>query len=169
MRFLALTAVAGLALVSGSVSTARSERGQAASCIAARVHYEPGPREDVRGVPWVSAGRRGREIFGYLFYYTPELRATKRLKIYAGGECPGGGSTKILWFVRQAVSPLLTITGDQLDGVATFQEQHRSASAGGSGTVFPSIVVVPNAGCWRLTVRNGGKTARFAVVVVDPA
>jgi hypothetical protein len=116
----------------------------------------------------VSAGRPAQRIIGYLFYYGQELRSTKRLTIYVGGELPGGGSTKILWFPRQPGSALLTITGEQLDGQGRFEQNFRSARAGG-WTVFPSIVDVPNPGCWRLALRNGrGVSARLAVVAVSP-
>jgi hypothetical protein len=39
----------------------------------------------------------------------------------------------------------------------------------GRRILFPSIVDVPEAGCWLLTVRNGSDRARFAVVALDAA
>jgi hypothetical protein len=86
--------------------------------------------------------------------------------IYTGGELPGGGATKILWIVRPMLSSQLVISGRQLDGSGGFEQQFRSASAA-EGTVFPSIVDVPSAGCWLLTVRNGRVAGRFAVVAID--
>jgi hypothetical protein len=108
-------------------------------------------------------------VIGHLFYYGQSLREDSggRLMIYAGGELPGGGSTKILWIVRPLSSSQVVITGRQLDGPGTFEQQFRAASAP-EGIVFPSSVNVPHAGCWALTVRNGRVAGRFAVVAVDP-
>jgi hypothetical protein len=135
------------------------------------VHYgqAPKPRLGIR-LPWIAAGRQGRKVVGYLFYYGQSLREQSggRLMIYSGGETPGGGSTKILWIVRPLSSSQVVISGRQLDGSGTFQQQFRSASAS-EGTVFPSIVDVPSAGCWLLTVRNGRVAGRFAVVAIDRA
>ena len=107
-------------------------------------------------------------MVGHLFYYGQPLRERSgdRLMIYTGGDVPGGGATKILWIVRPLSSSQLLISGRQLDGSGTFEHQFRSASAT-EGTVFPSIVNVPSAGCWLLTVRNGRVAGRFAVVAVD--
>jgi hypothetical protein len=109
-------------------------------------------------------------VIGHLFYYREPLREQSggRLMIYTGGELPGGGTTKVLWIVRPLFASQIVISGRQLDGPGTFEQQFRSASAA-EGTVFPSIVDVPSAGCWVLTVRNGRVAGRFAVVAIDPA
>lgn len=163
------SAIPVLALVLFASTAAWSEGpadAGARTCIGARVHYEAGPDRDLRRLPWVSAGRRGREVVGYLFYYGEELRSGPRLRIYPGGELPGGGSTKILWVVRQPDSSTLTILGRRLDGAGAFRQDERSAR-GPSGVVFPSIVDVPDTGCWLLTVRNGRRSARFAVEAIQ--
>jgi hypothetical protein len=104
---------------------------------------------------------------GHLFYYGEELRRESRLTIYTGGELPGGGgSTKILWQVRPLFASQVFIRGQRLDGPGSFEQQERSARSA-SGVVFPSIVDVPSAGCWLLTVRNGPVVGRFAVVALD--
>ena len=107
-------------------------------------------------------------MIGHLFYYDASLREQggERLLIYTGGELPGGGATKILWMVRPLSSSQVSISGRRLDGPGTFAQQFRSASSP-EGTVFPSIVNVPSAGCWLLTVRSGRVTGRFAVVAAD--
>jgi hypothetical protein len=107
-------------------------------------------------------------VIGHLFYYGQSLREQSggHLMIYTGGESPGGGSTKILWVVRPLSSSQVVVTGRQLDGSGRFQQQFRAASAA-EGTVFPSIIDVPSAGCWLLTVRNGRVAGRFAVVAID--
>jgi hypothetical protein len=170
---LAASSLVVLASVTLGVASASPARPSAvrqsadAVCVSALVHYERSTDAAMPATPWVSPGRRGRQIVGYRFYYGPELRSTERLTIYVGGELPGGGSTKILWVPRQPGSSLLTITGERLDRPGRFVQVERPARAGGR-TVFPSIVNVPEAGCWRLTLRNGrGRTARLAIVAID--
>jgi hypothetical protein len=165
MRWLALTALAGFALSGAASATARpDEKGTA--CVAARVHYEKPPTRLGIRLPWVSAGRPGRRIVGYLFYYGEELRKGTRLTIYTGGELPQGGATKILWVPRPVGSSQVTVSGRRLDGPGTFRDEFRSASSA-SGIVFPSIVNVPEAGCWLLTIRNGRAVGRFAVEAIS--
>ncbi len=106
-------------------------------------------------------------MIGHLFYYDASLREQgDRLLIYTDGELPGGGATKILWVVKPLSSSQVSISGRRLDGAGTFAQRFRSASSP-DGTVFPSIVDVPSAGCWLLTVRSGRVTGRFAVVAAD--
>jgi hypothetical protein len=166
MRWLAIAAVTLVALLAGPSSSA-PQTARASSCVAAQVHYGPAPkpRLSIR-LPWIAAGRPSHQVVGHLFYYGNELRQSSRLTIYTGGELPGGGSTKILWIPRPLQSSQVVIDGTQLDGTGHFQQQFRGASST-SGTVFPSIVSVPSAGCWLLTIRNGRTLGRFAVVAVD--
>lgn len=169
MRLLALTAIAGLALVSGSASTAHSERSQAASCISAPVHYEPGPRRDLRFLPWVSAGRPGRRVDGYLFYYREALKDSRvksnpGLVIYTGGVVQGRYSMKILWAPRRGSFATMLVLGSRLDGPGAFTNRlHRA-----SGVVFPSIIDIHEPGCWRLTLRYGRVSVRLAVLAIAP-
>ncbi len=155
-----------LTLVAAAVPDGRGADAQTAPCLGARVHYEAGPHRDLRRLPWVAAGRSGGEVVGYLFYYTADLRSGARLRIYPGGERPGGGSTKILWVPRRPLSSTLSILGRRLDGAGTFRQDARSAR-GPNGIVFPSIVDVPGPGCWLLTVRNGRRSARFALQAIS--
>jgi hypothetical protein len=155
-----------LVLVAAVASGGSRAKAQTAPCIGARIHYEAGPDRDLRRLPWVAAGRSGREIVGYLFYYTPELRSRARLRIFVGGELPSGGSTKILWVVRRPLSSTVTILGRRLDAAGTFRQDERSAR-GPRGIVFPSVVDVPKPGCWLVTVRNGRRSARFALEAIS--
>jgi hypothetical protein len=157
-----------LPLPSVPKATSRSTAA-AETCVGARVRFDEAP-DAALGLrtPWISAGRRGRQVVGYLFYYGPDLRTSDRLKIYIGGQLPDGRtSTKILWIPRQAQTSLLTIIGDRLDGTGHFEQEQRVARAG-ARPVFPSIVDVPRVGCWRLTIRNGRQVVRFAVVAIAP-
>ena len=159
-------ALVASAFVIGVAASAASSRVREAGCLAAPVHYGPSPNRGMPRIPWVSAGHVGRRIFGYLFYYA-ELPRTRRMTIYPGGELPGGkASTKILWFSQKVRASVMTITGERLDRPGGFTQQLSAARAGAT-PVFPSIVNVPTAGCWRLTVSSGpGVSARFAVLAL---
>jgi hypothetical protein len=81
--------------------------------------------------------------------------------IYAGGRSPEGWNTKFLWWSPHP-GPNLVITGRRVDGTAgRFQQKFGSASAN-EGIVFPSIVEIPTAGCWAVTVQTG-RTAGLIV------
>jgi hypothetical protein len=167
MRF-ALTAALGLAIVGGSVSSASSARSAASACVGARVHYGPAPNPTLRDLrlPWVSAGGRGRELVGYLWYYGGDLQGRDRLVAYVGGRLPDRRtSEKIMWVPRRVQMSVLIVSGHQLDGAGTFHDAFRVATSG-SLVLFPSTLDIPSTGCWKLTVRNGRFAARFAVVVL---
>src|SRR5688572_6128239 len=168
MRWLVIAAL-GLVALLGVVSPAAPQEPVVEPCAGADFHYgqAPKPRLGIR-LPWIAAGRQGPKVIGLLFYYGEPLRqqAAGRLAIYTRGESPDGGHTKVLWIVRPLTSPWLTITGHQVGGPGTFEQRVRSASSS-SGTVFPSIVDVPSAGCWMLSVRNGRVAGRFAVTAID--
>jgi hypothetical protein len=171
VRALALTLVVGLAAVASSAAIARSGQiasDRAGTCVSAPVHYEAGPRPDLRSLPWVSAGARRNEIVGYLFYYRealsdPRVKASAGIVIYTGGELPGKVSMKILWVPRR-IAPSMVILGRRLDGQGAFRQRLRRASGG----VWPSIVRVPEAGCWRLTLSAGRVSARLGVLAINP-
>jgi hypothetical protein len=161
---LSVVGAAGLVLVTTAAGAPRS----ATACVSVPVHYEPGPRADLRSLPWVKAGARDREIFGYLFYYggerpDPGLASSSGLVIYTGGKMPDAGrTTKILWVPRRP-GLSMRIRGRRLDGPGAFRQAFPA-----SGTAFPSIVDVPRAGCWRLTLRTGSVSARLAVLAITP-
>jgi len=137
----------------------------ASACLSASVTYslpvDPGAPA---GVPWVRAG----EVYGYLFYYGAggpwKTQPDRALITTRGGE-PGSYQTKILWHVRGG-SDVVTVSGKKLDGRGRFR---KTFPVTGGGAWFPSIVVVPSTGCWRLTVTSGRTTGRFAFVAVRPS
>ncbi len=97
-------------------------------------------------------------ISGLWSWKTPEGGAL----LYTGGKTPSGGNTKVLWRARP-LGGTLVVTGSRLDGQATFRQEFRGA--GGPAGYWPSIVVVPEAGCWLLTVRIVGQTGAAGIVV----
>lgn len=81
--------------------------------------------------------------------------------LYAGGRTPDGGNTKVLWRSTRS-GGLLVLRGTQLGGIGAFRETFGEVSPRGH---WPSIVVVPNPGCWLLTVRISGQAGAAGIVV----
>jgi hypothetical protein len=100
-------------------------------------------------------------VTGILFYYgTEPFRRMHSVRAFVttGGETDNG-STKILWWFRRgAAGTAVEIRGTRLDGDATFSDRYPTRVA---GPAFPSYLVVPEPGCWRVTVRSGPTSATF--------
>jgi hypothetical protein len=107
---------------------------------------------------WVNVVPSRSGIKGAWSWRTPEGGAL----LYAGGMTPNGGNTKVLWRGRP-LGGKLVVTGSQLDGWANFRQEFKGA--GGQPGYWPSIVVVPEPGCWLLTVRIVGQTGAAGIVV----
>lgn len=137
----------------------------ASACLSAPVSYGPAPTPGnaPQQVPWVRSGA----IVGYLFYYGspgPWQQQRDRVLIPVGGSGPGF-SSKILWYVPGGRGRI-TITGRRLDGEGRSVFVQKVAEGPGGG-YFATITVMPNAGCWQVTVGSSGRHARFAFVAVD--
>ncbi len=134
----------------------------ASACISAPVSYASPPDLGAPSIPWIHAG----PVSGYLFYYGasgPWKTQPDRVLITPRGGIPGGYQTKILWHVRGG-SGTITLVGRRLDGANRFRQRF----PGISGGYFPSIVVVPSDGCWRITVSSRRRTGRFAFLALAP-
>ena len=68
---------------------------------------------------------------------------------------------KVLWTMQRASAGLI-LRGTRVDGAGAFTQRF------GGGREVPSIVEIPSAGCWRLSVRSGSLRAIFVVRAVDP-
>jgi hypothetical protein len=111
--------------------------------------------------PVVLTPRRSGIVAGWGPWVTPEEGAL----LYVGGRTPEGGNTKILWrTTRDASLPSgeLTLRGTELDGPGTFRQTFPEVSPLGH---WPSIPLVPNAGCWLFTVRIGGRPGAAGILV----
>jgi hypothetical protein len=97
------------------------------------------------------------------------MPAADGFALYTHGESPGGGATKVLWNVRKtAVARLLVARGTELESGDTFTQSFSRASGGGlPGAIYPSIVDLPHAGCWRLELSTRGFKASLVVLGVD--
>ncbi len=165
MRFAALFVV--IAALS-TVGAAAGARGSASACIAApvRTTMTPPTAGGPSRVPWMRAGR----TVGYLFGYGETLKRMSpgRAALFTGGEGMSGESMKILWAVRDS-RRLLTVAGDRLDAPGAFHESFGAVGVSGAREwgYYASIVNIPTAGCWRLTVLSPAKRGRFAVLAID--
>jgi hypothetical protein len=79
------------------------------------------------------------------------------------GGVTGGYATKILWHIPGG-SAVVTINGQRLDAPGRFRQ--RFPVSGHDD--YPSIVRIPTAGCWRVTVSSAQHTGRFALLAVSP-
>jgi hypothetical protein len=128
-------------------------------CPASTVHYGPTPV----GTPWIA----DRSVTGNLFAYggrtlmDARVNSSDGVVLYTHGHTLSG-ATKVLWVVRRNYGATLTLRGTRLDGSGTFTQ--RFAHRGGQ---FPSIVDIPEAGCWRLSLHSGKVRATFVVQAVD--
>jgi len=87
------------------------------------------------------------------------------LRIYAGGKAPDGGAMKILWTVsRRQAGGSLALTARRIDGRGLVKRAFPTAGGG----QFPSILNLPTAGCWRVSVRAGSARATFVVRAIRP-
>jgi hypothetical protein len=140
-------------------------------CQATPVHYKPykGVQPGLAPLPWIAASPVSTGLVGHLFYYDGlnawRQRQLPRVRIYSDGESPDGRVTmKILWELRHGRALILRIHGKRLDGRGSFSQE--LSPAGSTEFQFPSIVVVPTAGCWRLTLQGGKTTARVTMLAV---
>jgi hypothetical protein len=131
------------------------------ACAATTVRYGA----TTLGLPHVDAPG----VVGNLFYYTGatlmdgRVNGSDGLVIYTGGR-NGKLATKILWTIRKGAGRVLRISGRRLDGKGSFTERWPAVR----GKNFPSIVRVPAAGCWRLSVASGRVRASVVVQAVEP-
>jgi len=92
----------------------------------------------------------------------PWRTADGRALLYAGGRSPDGTNAKVLWRGRP-LGGTLVVAGSRLDGAATFRQEFKGA--GGPPGYWPSTVIVPEPGCWLLTVRIVGQTGAAGIAV----
>jgi hypothetical protein len=150
-----------------------TERAQAseADCQASQVHYEVHPDAEPNGllpaIPWVRADPQSSQVDAFLFYYAGAPFANRRdprATIYTNGKSPNGAATKIMWVIPKSTDRL-TIIGTRIPDGTEFKQDVDSIGSGW----FPSGIVVPEPGCWRLNLRSGGTRAEVVFRAVAGA
>jgi hypothetical protein len=141
---------------------------RASGCQPSRVHYERfrGPGPAVRTLPWIVAEPPSVGLVGHLFYYGPPNPWAKRRllgwRIYTGGKSPDGRmNMKILW---SAPSPISDAQSLIVRGTRSTHSTRFSQAL----DVGPSILKVPRAGCWQLSLRTSSVVTHLAVLAVSP-
>lgn len=103
--------------------------------------------------PWM-----GDRDFAAILWYARDARAVMRV----GGRMAPGTNTKILWWVQDAGAEPLVIHGKEATTGRTFTQR----VDGVGGGQYPSVPVVPAAGCWTLTETVGHRTAGAVTIAV---
>jgi len=124
-------------------------------------------------IPWVQAQPTSSGIVGHLFYapYTLAEKGSYRF-LHTGGVYPTDGTnTKILWTIDHPnILATVQIAGTNLSSPGkTFHQDIDPTSSPivvSPPSQYPSIIVVPNAGCWRLQVSSGQASGTIIMWVV---
>jgi hypothetical protein len=145
-------------LTAGAAATAQTAVRADSACAASTVRYGA----TRVGVPWLSAGRA---FVGHVFYYS-DILGDGRVNQSDGAVAYAGVPGKILWVPRnrRRAGATLVVTAKRLDGTGSVVDRF-SASP---GFQFPSELRLPEAGCWRLTLRSGRLRATAVVHAVEP-
>jgi hypothetical protein len=123
-----------------------------AQCPLTQLQTDAYNSSGLKGIPWMRAQPASSGITAHLFYAQPHDPPY----LHTGGQFPDDRSTKILWIIEDTQGGAdLTVTGLSLaDGHSTFQQTFQSV-AGPPASQYPSIVTVPFAGCWQVTIQSG--------------
>jgi hypothetical protein len=113
---------------------------------------------------WVELSPRSSGISGTFSVSIPGVPGAA---IHAGGRWPNGANTKVLWITR-APWDVLRLQGTRLDAEGAFEQTARAANASAPGGFYPSIVVVPDVGCWLLRARSGPRGGVLVIRALPP-
>ncbi|MGH3002335.1 MAG: hypothetical protein ACRDM1_06700 [Gaiellaceae bacterium] len=138
----------------------------AAICPVSHVHYTPAPGESggLRSVPWVEASNGA--FRAHLFYYgaTPWAKSKKLGARIFTTRVKRSVNPKVLWIPRRVSGArTMLIRGRRLDASGSFTKSEHVVSGG----AFASYVLVPQPGCWRVTVSSGTLSGSVVFAAVD--
>lgn len=126
----------------------------AAICPVSHMHYTPDPAASggLREIPWIETSNG---VFrAHLFYYgsTPWAKSKPLGARIFTTLVKRPVNPKVLWIPRHpSGARTMLIRGRRLDASGSFTRREHVVSGG----AFPSYVLVPQAGCWRVTVISG--------------
>ena len=157
--------VACLGLVVAATFPGSGASGVAApGCPASPVHYErlAGVETGLASLPWIAPEPRAAGLVGHLFYYDALRWSRSRVRgfrIYSGGRSPNGRvQMKILWSGPPALAVrTLVVRGTRVGRPGRFVRKL---------DVGPSIVDVPQPGCWRLRLTAGRVVTRLTMLAL---
>jgi hypothetical protein len=145
-------------------------RAAAAACTATPVHWEPRKNVGTRAglvMPWIAASPTKTRVIGYLVYYAPmsslDILRLPGVAIFTRGRTPEGGATSIIWVPQRNAGRFIYFRGRRLDGPGSFRQRSSFGSAG----TYPSVLRVPSAGCWRVTLRSTNLLAHVTFRAYD--
>jgi hypothetical protein len=115
-------------------------------------------------MPWVAPEPRSVGLIGHLFYYNawPSVswgrHHVKELRVYSGGRSPDNRvNMKILWSAPDGLDgKRMLLRGRRIGTPDTFTQVL---------AVGPSVIKIPSAGCWRLTLSIGSTVTQLTAVV----
>jgi hypothetical protein len=143
-------------------ATAPSPTQAAGICAASPVHatrysgWSAAPR-----IPWIET--KNHRIAGFLFF-TGNRTGPDSL-MHTHGRMPDGSATKILWYVRvPGGNTKLTIAARRLGGEDSVRRVVQEVSPPKN---YPSIVDIPLAGCWKLSMTSGRVRGTVVMQVID--
>jgi hypothetical protein len=119
----------------------------------------------VNTLPWVIAEPPSVGLVGHLFYYEAANPWAERhlpgWRIYTGGKSPDERvNMKVLWSAPSPISDAqsLVVRASGIGDRGRFSQML---------DVGPSILKVPRAGCWRLSLRTGHVVTRLTLLAVS--
>lgn len=152
----------------------------ALACAAAPVHPAPYPAQapGLGGLPWVRGTPASLGLVGLIWYWPKAWSGINTARIYTHGATPGPGngpSMKILWAFlsprarRSYSGGDLVVRGRRLDGPGRTAQRFAPISYAGQNSApsFASIVDLPVAGCWRLSLSADGLRATVDFLAVS--
>jgi hypothetical protein len=151
-------------------SSTHAQARPVSACAATVVHRAPNRQlGSLSRSRWIRLRSATPGVYGVLF--GGEV-VGGRLALYVNGRNPfTDGNEKILWLLPQKarLGSDTRLVGRRLDATGAFVEHLGEAGATSTpGRDFPSIVVVPKPGCWRLTLRSGPTSASAVALVRKP-
>jgi hypothetical protein len=168
-RRLAAVLICGALLLAPGLRSSTAAGARAATCPVSHVHYAPDRAADrgLQPIPWLASAPAGA-FHAHLFFYGGTPWARKQLvgaRIFTTVK-RRAINPKVLWTTRRpGAGATLLITGRRLDKPGRFSSRYPRASGG--SIQFPSYVEVPEAGCWRVTIRSGTVTGAVTFAAVD--
>lgn len=138
----------------------------AAICPVSHMHYTPDPAASggLREIPWIETSNG---VFrAHLFYYgsTPWAKSKPLGARIFTTHVKRPVNPKVLWIPRHpSGARTMLIRGRRLDASGSFTRREHVVSGG----AFPSYVLVPQAGCWRVTVISGKLSGSVVFAAVD--